>query len=1045
MFRELCRSLSAPSWRGCALLLAQLVFAVCASPAAVAASGPWPALADTVFRAIPQASDQPSMVLPTVMEQDSGGFLWAGGETGLLRWDGYRFAAYTASRTPSDGLPDHGIADLHRSANGTLWVGTLAGSLARYDPATDHFTRVPLDAGGPVAACICSLTDDGQGGIWAGTSAGLFHLDTAGHQIGQVTHDAAVGDSLPDNHVQAVLRDVHGRLWVGSSTGLAWADLGSGAPHFHELSLPTSDGARAEVSHLLKDGAGRLWIGTRQEGAYVIAAGSTVAVRIADTAGGVAGESPVEIMSMAEVSPGLIWLGTFGRGIVAVDGARLTSHRIVHDPVVPGSLASDSVFSLYADRSGLAWVATTVGLSVHNPGSGGIYTLFARAAAAGWRRVGAPEGISGFDSTALASTPDGGIWVGSEVGGIDVLDGAGRHVANLNLQRVFCLADIGPVMLAGARDGLYRADVATGEVTRITLPGRRPTAGVFALFRPPPDLADDRQGDIVWLGGDDDGAWEFRLDPGGQPVPVRHINAPVLTNPVVHVIAAAPGGKIAVGTENGFNLIDQASGAVERILHDPNDPDSLGTGGVESFAIDRQGRLWAGADTGGINVLVGRGPGGRPRFHHIGVSDGLPNMDIDSMLVDAHGLIWVSTDNGLAVVNPADFSVRALGRADGVAITAYWNHSGIRLPGGTLVFGGTGGLTFVQPDEVGRWSFEPPVHITSLSLAGRPAQGRLAEFPGTQLPVLVVPPTIHAFSAEFAALDFSAPERNLYRYRLLGFDAGWTVADAAHRIAAYTNLSPGDYTLEVQGSNRNGVWTGQTARLAIRVLPAWFQTIWFGVAEALGLGAAVTAVVHARTLVLQRRQRELERMVDARTDELRASERRLHAFAYVDTLTGMPNRRAFNEHMLRLTDDADAHATSFALVLVDLDGFKQVNDSHGHDAGDAVLVEAAARLAQSVREGDFVARLGGDEFSMVLLGTKDMATLESICARVVNNMAVPVVFKKRELIIGASLGAALFPTQGTTPDELYKRADLALYAAKRAGKGIWRWYKDSAA
>jgi diguanylate cyclase (GGDEF)-like protein len=204
----------------------------------------------------------------------------------------------------------------------------------------------------------------------------------------------------------------------------------------------------------------------------------------------------------------------------------------------------------------------------------------------------------------------------------------------------------------------------------------------------------------------------------------------------------------------------------------------------------------------------------------------------------------------------------------------------------------------------------------------------------------------------------------------------------------------------------------------------------------------VFGIVQLRTLVLRKRQRELERMVHERTNALQASERRLQEFAYVDALTGLPNRHAFNEYFQKLLAVSGQQRTSFALILIDLDGFKQVNDTLGHDAGDMVLSVAAGRLAQAVRQGDFVARLGGDEFAILLPGLPDKAAVAPICDRAVNGMAKPVRIKRSHATVGASLGAALFPDHGTTQDALYKQADLALYDAKRAGKGGWRWYQE---
>ena len=132
------------------------------------------------------------------------------------------------------------------------------------------------------------------------------------------------------------------------------------------------------------------------------------------------------------------------------------------------------------------------------------------------------------------------------------------------------------------------------------------------------------------------------------------------------------------------------------------------------------------------------------------------------------------------------------------------------------------------------------------------------------------------------------------------------------------------------------------------------------------------------------------------------------------------------------------------LLLLDLDGFKKINDRLGHDAGDALLVETALRLTHSVRETDHVARLGGDEFAIVLTGACELATVEVICRRILSNIAAPVSYKDATLQISASIGSVQCPSQGTETELLYKSADVALYEAKRSGRNTWRWSGQTA-
>ncbi len=152
----------------------------------------------------------------------------------------------------------------------------------------------------------------------------------------------------------------------------------------------------------------------------------------------------------------------------------------------------------------------------------------------------------------------------------------------------------------------------------------------------------------------------------------------------------------------------------------------------------------------------------------------------------------------------------------------------------------------------------------------------------------------------------------------------------------------------------------------------------------------------------------------------------------------------FNETLQELLDAACAIHYEFVLMLIDLDGFKQVNDTLGHDAGDEVLVIAAHRLRGAVREEDFVARLGGDEFAVLLRRVNDRTVVEQICDRAVAGMTMPIEIKGQPAKIGASIGAALSPRHGRTAEDLYKHADEALYQAKRSGKGVWCWYAGAA-
>jgi len=183
-------------------------------------------------------------------------------------------------------------------------------------------------------------------------------------------------------------------------------------------------------------------------------------------------------------------------------------------------------------------------------------------------------------------------------------------------------------------------------------------------------------------------------------------------------------------------------------------------------------------------------------------------------------------------------------------------------------------------------------------------------------------------------------------------------------------------------------------------------------------------------MLLRQRQRELQALVDRRTQELQASHRQMERLAFRDPLTELGNRRQFNETLRQLRANHARSGGVFGLLLLDLDKFKPVNDTHGHDAGDAVLVEVARRLAGAVREGDLVARLGGDEFGVLLEGIAGREAARAAVQRIEEALAAPIRHGELALVVGASAGLALYPEDGAEVEALFKRADDALYRAK---------------
>lgn len=250
--------------------------------------------------------------------------------------------------------------------------------------------------------------------------------------------------------------------------------------------------------------------------------------------------------------------------------------------------------------------------------------------------------------------------------------------------------------------------------------------------------------------------------------------------------------------------------------------------------------------------------------------------------------------------------------------------------------------------------------------------------------------------------------------------SGLDAAQALGRSAELVGLSPlrETHLPGIEQALRDGQrWSGESHQLAHndRMLDTWMSVSTLR-NEAQGITQHIR--VFSDISVLKAQQREL-------------AEQARH-----DSLTGLPNRRAFGERLAQAMARARRQPHTLAVLYVDLDGFKAVNDLLGHAAGDQLLAEVARRLLQCVRLTDGVCRLAGDEFTVILEGAGLPHEVERICKRIVAQVSLPHLIDQRTVVCSPSIGAAVFEASDTA-ESLCQRADAAMYAAKRAGKACF--------
>ncbi|WP_299979113.1 ATP-binding protein [uncultured Pseudoteredinibacter sp.] len=213
--------------------------------------------------------------------------------------------------------------------------------------------------------------------------------------------------------------------------------------------------------------------------------------------------------------------------------------------------------------------------------------------------------------------------------------------------------------------------------------------------------------------------------------------------------------------------------------------------------------------------------------------------------------------------NSATGQATVLGAAYGQKFEGIWYGRTIKTRDGTLISPGPKGLSLLKPQLFETWEYQPPLIITKRRVAG---EDKVAPYGDIH-----VPPERNFFSVSFIALDYSAKNTSQYRYRLEGFEDDWHLGDASMLEATYTNIPPGKYTLNIQGSNRLGQWSPLDQRINVYVASAWYQETWFYLLCLLGALLSIYLLVLVRTRHLKQRERELSQQVQLRTRELEAS------------------------------------------------------------------------------------------------------------------------------------------------------------------------------
>jgi ligand-binding sensor domain-containing protein/anti-sigma regulatory factor (Ser/Thr protein kinase) len=783
----------------------------------------------------------------TTIAQDSKGFLWVGTLDGLNRFDGYDFKTYRNIEDDTTSLVKNRVETIFEDSEGTLWMSTLNSGLQYYNRTADAFCRIP-----EFSQRYCQvflITEDKQRNLWIG---GAFNEQAFVAVLDRKTRKwekfllfrAAEG-------IYSLLQISEDEYWLGSqSNGLFKWNKKTNELEEHFLHDPNNPNTLPgnDIRKIVKDTRGSLWIATHDGGLCKLNPKNNKYTRFTTSTSSLPNNTIRNMIADGRY----LWIATENGGLSRMDVATEELTNFLYDKSNPNSIINNSIWSLCKDRQGRIWVGSFAkGLCVldvledkipiYDPAleSDLVNVIFMDSKERMW--VGTEDGLvlkdkSGthrfrFDAKNKRSISSNAInciyedkkhrvWIGVWDGGINRFEEDSRsfvrynHEANrkesLTDPNVFCIAE----------------SSKTGELLVSTFGGlnilKDEKAGIFENPFSYPHEGD--QFHFTLLEDKDQNIW--------------------------------------VGARSGLSIYSLETKQIKRV--NIWDDTTKTSEQINCMFEDRNGTIWIGS-SGGFHQMVNPG-----KFISYTTKDGLPVNFVQGILEDEKGNLWLGTSKGLSVFNPKTKKFKTFDESDGLLSNELRRKAFLKMKSGQMYIGGKGVNAFF-PDSIASNPNKPSVFITDLRIFNQSIKPNGAD--GILKNDIAVTKEIYLdrdhsfFTIHYVGLNFTSSYKNQYAYKLEGFEDNW-IDVGSQRFATFTNLDPATYVFRVKASNNDGLWNEEGASLIIHVLPPWWKTWWARLVLIITSIGIATLILFMRTKRILKANRELERAVNQKTNEL---------------------------------------------------------------------------------------------------------------------------------------------------------------------------------
>ncbi len=749
--------------------------------------------------------------------QDARGFIWFGTRFGLNKYDSQSFKIYNYEKGNKKSLSASSyLSSILSLKNGSLLIGTFEG-LSKYNEKDDNFDRYLHNDSVPTSLSNSSINciyQDKKNRVWVGTANGLNLLtDATKYRFKHFLYS-----KNQRQQVYTITEDHNGTLWLSTSKGLMNIRFSEGKiifKYFKAFSEALNKTIDNHVTSMVEDHENNLWIGTKQTGVSKLNLSTEQITNYKYSSLNPQGISSNNVRKIMLDQEGKLWFGTL-HGINIYNPATKSFSTLQNEPENPSSLSQNSVYDIYQDRQGIIWVGTYYGaVNMAYPN----YTPFKV-----YRSTTTPNGLSSNVVSAIMEDQYQNLWIATEGEGINYYDrkkniftrykNNPNNPASLsaNLVKSVIRDKNNRVWIGTHYGGLNLFKPETNSFVRYT----SRTNDTSSLSNDEITVVFEDSFGRFWV-GTNKGLNSFNTQTGKF---IRNrVNG--LADAVLYIFEDSK-RTLWVATNSG--LYQLKNGAAKFVGRVAANPEILRYNQINCITENKKGDLLLGSNGNGLFKL----DPDKHRYTRLTTFDGLPSNAITGILEDDFQNLWITTDKGLCKYNPALNTFKIYNTKDGLPGNEFNLRSFLKDSKGEFFFGGLSGMVSFYPNQIKENKTTPPVIFTGLKLFNKPValngeDGLLKQNIST-LKSVTFESDQNVFSIDFTVLNFIKSNKNHYAYKLEGFEKNWNYVDIPS--ASYTNLSPGNYTLTVKGSNNDGLWTQEASTLQIKILPPFYRTWW---------------------------------------------------------------------------------------------------------------------------------------------------------------------------------------------------------------------------